>query len=151
MGMWDETCAITNFPIFPNDPCVVVVFEPGAVDGESRSFGFDASRHVRAVCKGTYNAYGWIDEAPEDAFDQDADVLVFVHRDVWEEVVAHWGGHVRPRGDDLPKPAGPVTAEDLREVQVVLDFAGTTRRDPLVGCLFRGVQDHRTLEAYELI
>src|SRR5437763_1502214 len=79
-------------------PCVVVVFEAAAGDGEPPSLGADALRHVRALYKGTYNAYGWIDEAPEDGIDPDVDVLVFAPRDAWQEVAETWGGHVESRG-----------------------------------------------------
>src|SRR4051794_41969160 len=130
MGMWDETCAITHFPIFPNDPCVVVVFDAKAVGGERASLGADALQHVRAIHRGAYNAYGWIDDVSEEGVDGDRDVLVFVHRDAWDEVVAAWGGQVRPRGD-LPPPGASVTAEDLPELQVGLGVAGRTPRDLL--------------------
>lgn len=62
MGCWEETCGITNTPIFEGDEVVLVVLS-NEIGDEKISLGlgsWDDLRHVTAVAKGPYDHYGWV-------------------------------------------------------------------------------------------
>jgi hypothetical protein len=93
---------------------------------------------IKAVHRGTYDAYGWIDEVENNGEGDDHVILMF-HRDAWDRIVKLAG--------DIP--AGE--SRDAAEFKAILEFAATTRRDVMVGIRYRSMQDSHSSAAYELL
>jgi hypothetical protein len=138
MGMWDETCGVTNLPIFPNDACVVVVLDAAVRELSGPLSEFEVPKHLKAVHRGTYDSYGWIDEV-ENNDEADSCLVLLFHRYAWDAIVA--------ASKKLPK----ADSRDASEFAAILEFASTTRRDVRVGASYRGTQDSDSSDAYELL
>jgi hypothetical protein len=152
MGVWDETCGITRFPIFTGDECVLVVVDRKAVEGGNTELGAGDLVHVRAVHRGTYSGYGWVDEVEEDAARHDIDVMLFFHRSAWDRVVGDGPAWSKAAAGAGAAPAGTtIGADDATALLWVMKFADRTRRDLYSATLFRGAQDYRSLGAYEVL
>lgn len=102
MGYWQETCALTNLPIYEDDPCVVVVMDEVFTtqlenNPELGRFNSDfAFKHLESVNRGTYNDYGWIKELKDKKLPDknginrpysQRRVTIFFHARVWDEAV----------------------------------------------------------------
>jgi hypothetical protein len=124
-------------------------------------------RRLVSIHKGTYDAYGWINEIPHvEDMSKDPhrhDTVIFFHRSVWDACQ-----------DLIPEDkddgiwlnvmiAGIKSAEDLKErmnekpIEFFHEFckvhtvASRTRRDILSGWSYKGHQDHQSRSFYDLI
>jgi len=154
MGVWDETCGLTNTPIYAGDPAVLVVLN---IIVESK--GLDQTwlfiSQVQAIHRGAYNGYGGVDAViPETG----VVAGILFHRDAWEAAVQFhgpldsliplrrikWG---EPRAMPAILPPLPM----IDEFTAVLNVANSARRDVLSGLKFRGRQDCQGLKPYEFV
>ena len=60
MGSYDVACALTGTPIFPGDPCVMVVFKKD-LDPRGK-LEWDAEYDVEKIVKSKYYDYGYVEE-----------------------------------------------------------------------------------------
>lgn len=71
MGSWNQTDLLTNLPIRPGEPVRAIVMTPWVDECSHLPFGPSDPTHryqpVALPMRGTYSAYGWIDEVVEDA------------------------------------------------------------------------------------
>jgi hypothetical protein len=89
MGCWDETCGITRQPIHADQPCVMVVLHSSLSELLTSHPDFFI-RRTKAIYKGTYNDYGWIEEkTEEDSEEYGQDQAIFFHKDAWDRVVEY--------------------------------------------------------------
>jgi hypothetical protein len=68
MGCWEETCGLTNTPIFHESPVVMVRFRQSVLAPEWKTHrrepfgGYFDWQHIISIHEGTYDHYGWIKE-----------------------------------------------------------------------------------------
>lgn len=71
MGCWEETCALTNTPIYAGERCVMLELDKEQLDRYMKlnpltPIGIQGSdsqwRMFKAIHRGTYNDYGWLEE-----------------------------------------------------------------------------------------
>lgn len=70
MGCWSESCAITGYPILPNQEVLMTIPKPHYKSQfSSNSFGWhEVWKKVSYVGFGSYNDYGWINEITKEQF-----------------------------------------------------------------------------------
>lgn len=110
MGCWDETCILTNLPIYSDQPCVVVLLDRFLSDNYRRKRGFqhfmrdNELSHITQIHHGTYNSYGWINEVEDKKEPHPQEegngkivyvdrplshrfVTIFFHKEAWDKAV----------------------------------------------------------------
>jgi len=150
MGCWEETCGLTNAPIYAGEACVLVALDrqrllnlfahesPIGMCG-----GLDQWLVVTSIHHGTYNDYGWIEEfdAPEDFHRE----TIFFHKAAWD-LALKIVNEPEIFGDPdfagwSTKRMGLNITQELIEFAQVCTFAYEMRRDIFSGLKFRGHQE----------
>lgn len=91
MGSYEDTCALTNTPVFHGDKCIMLVVSKKVA--KEKSFGVlgvygDALFNIEVIAKGTYDDRGWIKELPTPAEPDNRDDWqhlrsIFFHASAW--------------------------------------------------------------------
>lgn len=159
MGCWEETCGLTGFPIFANQPCVLVLIDPNMINlGTMLGYSTGDLKCVKAIHKGTYNDYGSLNELK---YNKEL-MPIFFHLDIWEKCWKY-----EKDNPDLPRDEShiemmytgvrlpPLLGGNDDEYEMpsfadefyyIVQFAIKTRRDLLAGLKFRGIQDWAAFE-----
>lgn len=154
MGCWDETCGLTNTPIFRGQPCVLVILV-GSVETNGFKRGWSFADQVIAIHKGTYDGYGRA-EGVEVNSDEAATILF--HLDVWDAAVEFHGPLESPtqirrvkwaKPGELPEILPPLPLID--EFTAIMNVACSARRDVLAGLRFKGQQDCEGFAPYKFV
>lgn len=147
MGCWQETCGLTNTPIYENEPCVMVILDNYWLDrivGNTHSpIGLQSSiaqwRVVKSIHYGTYNDYGWLKEVDDATSPASA---IFFHRKVW-----NWAIQSIPDTDIentfvlAPFYKDFTVTSELHDFAKLCNMAASLRRDIFSGLKFRGCQE----------
>jgi hypothetical protein len=144
MGCWDETCGLTNTPIFEGNPVVMVVFEQ-SVESKRLNEGWSFADQVIAIHKGAYNNYGSVDDLQIACR---AFAVIFFHRDVWDACIPRVQEYNAGPANAWRKMVGKPEIPDLGEFVAVLNVARPARRDVLSGLKFRGQQERGDYDPY---
>jgi hypothetical protein len=144
MGCWDETCGLTNTPIFYGDPVVMVVLEP-TVESRRLDEGWSFADQVVAIHKGDYDSYGRVRGVEVASRDF---AVIFFHRDIWDACVKREQGHDAGPANAWRKMQGKPEIPDLGEFVALLNVANSARRDVLSGLAFRGRQESSGYDPY---
>jgi hypothetical protein len=155
MGCWQETCGLTNTPIYEGERCVMVVIDVKWQKHQWQNLakygdcgGYIGTRGsptqwliVHSIHRGTYNDYGWLNEVDEVTIDKIGHIApaAFFHENVWDWALQ--------QGED-PKYAFfeaemydlKVTPE-LKEFAKICSVAFSLRRDVFSGLNFQGHQE----------
>lgn len=165
MGVWDETCALTNTAIFADEPCIMVRLRPSVFryEPERQPFGGNelAWADLIDIHEGTYDEYGWLKDLPasrnlrredypylqdyEFSLEDDPrrhEVVIFFHLSVWmdcqEEPMREQQDFIAYQSKRERRANSiPRFVEFLR----VLTVASRARRDILSGRLYSGHQE----------
>jgi hypothetical protein len=90
MGCWGETCALTQTPIFRDDEVVVVAWDSRVLTRwpsewtHKRGVEPMDGEYLRAIIKGKYNEYGWVQETDAPPSPKRGLACMFFHRIVWD-------------------------------------------------------------------
>lgn len=89
MARWCEVCALTLTPMYPGDKAVMVLVDQHAATFGFAGLGYFDYRHIELIQKGTYNGYGWLDEAREPVRGEEEEKpewlrTIFVHEEAWQ-------------------------------------------------------------------
>lgn len=173
MGCWNETCAVTNLPILSGEACVMVVFESRLLLKENDwqledilQLLLSWPNYLVAVYKGTYNDYGYLNEAPKLKETKErgkhtgpADYpIIFIKEFIWKELSDNKTSKNFERlkkinrafeimGDSFLKIEGNF----LNEFLLVLEFCYNIRKHPFSGLFMRGSQHGETAPYKKLI
>ena len=154
MGCWEETCALTNTPIYNGERCVMIVIDEDKLKSLFKNFsgavtigtmGGDYQWKIfKSLHCGTYNDYGYLEELDESELGKSFP-CIFFHEAVWDWALKNSGRLPKycfeadiekgPYGSDL------VVEDWLRDVARVCRFALTLRRNILSGLCFQGCQE----------
>jgi hypothetical protein len=153
MGCWEETCALTNTPIYNGERCVMLELDEPQLGiylkfSPLSPMGTKGSDHqwrmFKALHRGTYNDYGWLEELDRrDRFWP----CIFFHEKVWDwalktaKPLPEW----KFESDLYPSlssgPSGLVVTDWLRDIARVCDLAFWLRRNIFSGLMFQGHQE----------
>lgn len=100
MGCWNESCAITGYPVMPNQPVLMFITKKQFTPIRP-SCGFALWEQVSYIGFGTYNDYGWLNELDRDAFcsvyepeEDDKEAIkrpdfrsLFIHKNVVDSII----------------------------------------------------------------
>lgn len=149
MGVWDETCGLTNTPIGEREgaPCVLVLLDP-SVEQEGLRRDWSFADQVVGIHQGRYNGYGGVDGVVPD---RDEAAAILFHRDAWDACVAREGATDVGVAEASRKLAGKPPVPLLAEFVAVLNVADGVRRDVLSGLRFKGQQDDPRTTTYRFV
>jgi hypothetical protein len=156
MGCWQETCGLTNTPIYQDERCVMVVidvewrqheWEIRAKYGEDGTFlGQRATasqwKIVHSIHRGTYNDYGWLNEVDEVTTDEIGHIApaLFFHEAVWDWAQTQ-DQKVWMLAFESAESYDVKVTPELLEFAKLCSVAFSLRRDPFSGLKFQGHQE----------
>lgn len=166
MGCWQETCALTNTPIYEGERCVMLVLDEKEFNLYMKHFplspigmrGTDNQwRMFKAVHKGTYNDYGWLNEVERP---EDRAPCMFFHEAVWDWALTTAKANLDEHKfeadymglyNDLPesslmKMSMLKVTDWLRDIAWVCHLAYWLRRNLLAAVSFQGHQEWEITE-----
>ncbi len=161
MGCWEETCAITETPIFEGQSCVMVVLDKLVKD----YMPFDCIKRVHGIHKGTYDEHGWIREIDIDYYYPDIQekykrwhaILgnknrIFFHRFAWDKINHFMADESVDFADVFKSNLFELDEKEVQEFSKMLIFSGITRRDIMSSERFTGSQAvYQTTGHFDLV
>ena len=122
MGCWNETCAISRLPIFPDQKCVMLVVRDSNIYDLISPTG---ARDIELLVHGTYNDYGWINEIADDPYEKeihdDKLFVIFFREDMWNFVLDYAKKTKDPyKGRNLVKTKEDARINDLLDISLIL-------------------------------